>query len=119
MYGDIKGTFIYFADEKAAQNARETCIQKTGTHDIRAFCYIRAPKERGGVSISLQQKVRVKGLIDYSLTQARELLRTALIKSLQIPNVTNETNKYFERYIDIAQKLTGTDKAKNSTNLCI
>jgi hypothetical protein len=46
MYGLIKGVFIYFASEKAAESARTICVQKTQVHDIHAFCYIRAPKER-------------------------------------------------------------------------
>ena len=71
--------------------------------DIHAFCYIRAPKERGGVATK-QQKVKVKGLLGYDPSHAREFLRQALIKVLEIPNVKNETNKYFERYIDIVSE---------------
>ena len=46
------------------------------------------------------------------MKHAREFLRTALIKVLCIPNVRNETNKYFERYIDvIPENKTYTDSS--------
>ena len=64
----------------------------------------KSTEERGGVSIKLQQKVKVKGLLGYDLNRAREFLRQALIKALEIPNIRNETNKYFERYIDVVSE---------------
>ena len=85
MYGTLKGTFIYFANEHAAQFARETCVQKSQLLNIHAFCYIRAPRERGGVPIKLQQKIRIKKLIGYSMVHAREFLRAALIKCFMYP----------------------------------
>ena len=37
-------------------------------------------------------------------TDAQEFLRTALIKVLKVSNVKNETNKYFERYLDVVSE---------------
>ena len=95
------GIIIYFENEEAVCRARTWCALNTTIREIAGFCILRGKKERGGVDIQKQNKIKITGVIDYSENEAREFIRRTLIATFKAGPELYDVNKYFEKYIDV------------------
>lgn len=95
------GIILYFENEDAVCRARTWCALNTKAHKIAGFCILRGKKERGGVDIQKQNKIKITGIIDYSENEAREFVRRTLIDTFKAGPELHDVNTYFEKYIDV------------------
>ena len=66
------GIIIYFENEDAVSRARTWCAQKMCVNKINGFCILRGKKERGGVDIQKQNKIKIIRYIILFRNEARE-----------------------------------------------